>query len=79
MTKAPTLTGKSKKQRDIIKNATKTSITRLRTDLGHSVDVTAGTLTGVVKRVYERSTFPLPQQPCKQKDTHLKMSKNPPY
>ena len=60
MTKVPTPTEKSKKQRDIIKNATKTSITqRLRTYLGRSVGVTAGTLTGVVKRVYERLTFPL--------------------
>ena len=61
MTKAPTRTEKSKKQRDIIKNATKkTSITqRLRTDLGLSVGVTAGTPTGVVKQVYERLTFPL--------------------
>ena len=60
MTKAPTPTEKSKKQRDIIKNATKTSIThRLWTDLGRSVGVTAGTPTGVVKRVYERSIFPL--------------------
>ena len=39
MTKAPTTTEKSKKKRDNIKNATKTSITqRLRTDLGRSVE-----------------------------------------
>ena len=44
MTNAPTLTEKSKKQRDNIKNATKTSITQqLRTDLGRSVRVTAVT------------------------------------
>ena len=56
MTKALTPTEKSKKQRDNIKNVTKTSITqRLRTDLGRSVGVTAVTPTGVVKPVYERS------------------------
>ena len=44
MTKAPTPTEKSKKQRDNPKNATKTSITqRLRTDLGRSVGVTTVT------------------------------------
>ena len=60
MTKAPTPTEKSKKQRDNIKNATKnfgytTIADRLRTvslsNSSHS--------TGVVKPVYERSTFPL--------------------
>ena len=41
MTKAPTPTEKSKKQRDNIKTPSKTSITqRLRTDLGRSVWVT---------------------------------------
>ena len=60
MTKAPTPTEKSKKHRDNIKNANKTSITqRLRTDLGWSVGVTAVNATGVVKPVNERSTFPL--------------------
>ena len=45
MTNAPTLTEKSKKQRDIIKKTPpKTSITqRLRTDLGRSVGITAVT------------------------------------
>ena len=44
MTKAPTPTEKSKKQRDNIKNATKTLITqRLRTNLGRSTEVTAVT------------------------------------
>ena len=48
------------KHRDNIKNGTKMSITqRLRTDLGRSVGVTAVNPTGVVKPVYERSTFPL--------------------
>ena len=60
MTKAPTPTEKSKKHRDNIKNATKTSITqRLRTDLGRSVGVTAVNPTGVVKRVLWAPTFPL--------------------
>ena len=45
MTKAPTPTEKSKKQRDNTKNAIKTSVTqRLRTDLGRSVGVTIATL-----------------------------------
>ena len=44
MTKAPTPTEKSKKQRDNTNNATKTLITqRLRTDLGRSVGVTTAT------------------------------------
>ena len=60
MTKTPTPTEKSKKQRDNIKNATKnfnytTIADWLRTvswsNTSHS--------TGVVKPVYERSTFPL--------------------
>ena len=42
--KRPTLTEKSKKQRDNIKRPPKTSITQqLRTDLGRSVGVTAVT------------------------------------
>ena len=49
MTKAPTPTEKSKKQRDNTKTPPKTSITqRLRTDLRRSVWV-----TGVFKPVYE--------------------------
>ena len=60
MTKVPTPTEKSKKQRDNTKNATKTFdyttiADRLRTvswsNSSHS--------TGVVKPVYKRSTFPL--------------------
>ena len=44
MTNAPTLTEKSKKQRDNIKTPPKTSITeQLRTDIGRSVGVTAVT------------------------------------
>ena len=46
-------------KRDNIKKATKTSITqRLGTDLGRSAGITT-TTTGVVKPVYEQSTFPL--------------------
>ena len=44
MTKAPTPTEKSKKQRDNTKTPPKTSITqRLRTDLGRSVGETTAT------------------------------------
>ena len=47
-----------KKYRDNIKTPPKTSITqRLRADLGQSVGVTSVNQTGVVKPVYERSTF----------------------
>ena len=57
MTKAPTLTEKSTKQRDNLKTPPKTSITqRLRTDLGRSVGITV-LPAGVVKPVFERSTF----------------------
>ena len=60
MTKALTPKEQSKKHRDNMKNATKTSITQpLRTDLGRVVGVAAVNPTGVVKPVYERSTFPL--------------------
>ena len=55
MTKAPIPAEKSKKQRDNIKYATKTSITqRFRTDLGRSVGTTEASSqpTGVVKPVY---------------------------
>ena len=60
MTNAPTLTEKSKKQRDNMKNATKnfdyTTISdRLRTVSWSNSSYPAG----VVKPVYERSTFPL--------------------
>ena len=60
MTKAPTPTEKSKTQHDNTKNATKyfdytTIADRLRTvSWGNSSHP-----TGVVKPVYERSTFPL--------------------
>ena len=60
MTKAPTLTDKSKKQRDNIQNATKnfdytTIEDRLRTVSWSN----SSHPTGVVKAVYERSTFSL--------------------
>ena len=60
MTKAPTLTEKYKKQRDNTKNATKnfdytTIADRLRTVSWSN----SSQPTGVVKPVYERSTFPL--------------------
>ena len=60
MTKAPTPTEKSKKQRDNIKNANKnfdytTIADRLRTVSWSN----SSQSTGVVKPVYERSIFPL--------------------
>ena len=60
MTKAPTLTEKSKKERDNTKNATNnfdyTTISdRLRTASWRN----NSHHTGAVKPVYERSTFPL--------------------
>ena len=60
MTKALTLTEKSKKQGDNIKNTTKnfdytTIADRLRTVSWSN----SSHLTGVIKPVYERSTFPL--------------------
>ena len=60
MTKAPTPKEKSKKQRDNTKNATKnvdytTIADRLRTVSWSN----SSHPTGVVKPVYERSTFPL--------------------
>ena len=60
MTNAPTLTEKSKKQRDNIQNATKnfdytTIVDRLRTVSWSNSSLP----TDVFKLVYERSTFPL--------------------
>ena len=60
VTNAPTPTDKTKKQRDNIKNATKnfdytTIADRLRTVSWSN----SSHPTGVVKPVYERSTFPL--------------------
>ena len=60
MTNAPTITEKSKKQRDTIKIATKnfdftTIADRLMTVSWNN----SSYQTGVVKPVYERSTFPL--------------------
>ena len=61
MTKAPTPTDKILKASwQHKKTSPKTLITqRLRTNLGRSVGLTAVKPTGVVKPVYERSTFPL--------------------
>ena len=75
MTKAPTPTEMSKGQSDNTNNATKSSITqRLRTDLGRSVGVTTATqlvwLTWFMGQLSHT-----PQQPCKQKDTRLKICK----
>ena len=74
MTKAPTPTEMSKGQSDNTNKATKkSSITqRLRTDFGRSVWVT--TATQLVRLfLFTGPTFPLPQQPCNQKDTRLKI------
>ena len=69
MTKAPTQTEMSKGQSDNTNNATKCSIKQqLRTDLGRSVGVTW--FTGPPSHS--------PQQPCNQKDTHLKICKYKP-
>ena len=66
MTKAPTPTEKSKKQRDNTKNADYTTITdRLRTASWSSNS----------HAIYEVSTFQLTQQPCYQKDTRLQICK----
>ena len=75
MTKAPTPEEMSKGQSDNANNATKSSITqRLRTDLGRSVGVTTATqlvwLTGLRAQPSHS-----PQQPCNQKDAHLKICK----
>ena len=71
MTKAPTPTEMSKGQSDNTNNAIKSSITqRLRTDLGRSVGVTTATQL-VWLMWFTGPTFPLPQQPCNQKDTLL--------
>ena len=57
VTKAPSLTDKSKKQRDN-KNATKTSITqRLRADLGRSVGVTTTTTLVWLNRLTSAQPF----------------------
>ena len=60
MTNALTLTEKSKKQRDNIKNATKKFDYRTIADRLRTVSWSNSSYpTGVVKPVYERSTFPL--------------------
>ena len=76
MTKAPTPTEKSKKQRDNTKSPPKTSITqRLRTDLGRSVGVTIATQLVWLNRFTGSKPSHLPQKLCNQKDTHLKFCK----
>ena len=60
MTKAPSPTEKSNKQRDNTKTPPKTSITqRSQTDVGRSVGGNDSHPTGVVKPVYGIPTFPL--------------------
>ena len=72
-------TSMSKGQSDNTNNSTKSSIPQLlRTDLGRSFGVTTTTqlvwLTGL-RAQHSHS----PQQPCIQKDTHLKNVNKPPY
>ena len=75
MTKAPTPTEMSKRQSDNTNNATKSSIKQqLRTDLGRSFGVTAATKL-VWLTWFTGPSFHSPQQPCDQKDTHLKICK----
>ena len=60
MAKAPTPTEKSNKQRDNIKNATKNfDYTAIADRLRTAIWSNSSHPTGVVKLVYERSTFPL--------------------
>ena len=60
MTNVPTLTEKSKKQRDNINNATKNFDYTMITDRIRTVSWSNSSYpTGVVKPVNERSTFPL--------------------
>ena len=70
MTKAPTPTEKSKKQRDNTNKPPKTSITqRLRTDLGRSIWVTIATQLVWLNRFTGSQPSHLPQKPFNQKDT----------
>ena len=74
--KSPFIDRKSKKQRENTKTPQKTSITqRLRTDLGRSVGVTIAIQLVWLNRFTGSQPSHLPQKPCNQKDTHLKMCK----
>ena len=74
MTKAPTPTELSKGQSDNTNNGTKSSIKQqLRTDFGRSVGIT--TATQLVLTWFTDPPSHFPQQPCNQKDTHLKICK----
>ena len=76
MTKAPTPTEKSKKQRDNTKTPPKTSITpRLRTDVGWSVGETTATQLVWLNRFMGSQPSHLTQKLCNQKDTCLKIGK----
>ena len=79
MTKAPTPTEMSKGQSDNTTNATKSSIKQqLRTDLGRSVGVVTATQLEWLTWFTGPPSLS-PQQPCNQKDTHLKFVNKPPY
>ena len=76
MTKTPTPTEQSKKQRHNIKTPPKLLITQpLRTDIGRSVGVTAVTQLVWLNRFTSAQPSHLPQQSSYQKDTHLEIRK----
>ena len=76
MTKTPTPTEKSKKQRDNTKTPPKTTITqRLWTELGRSVGVTTATQLVWLNRFTCAQPSHYQQQLCHQKYTHLKICK----
>ena len=72
MTKAPTPTEKSKKQRDNIKTQPKTSIThRFQTDLGRSVGVTIATQLVWLNRLPNPPTH---DNSCEIEDMNMQIS-----
>ena len=67
---------KSKRQRDNKQTPPKTSITqRLRADSGRQVGVTTAILVVWLNWFTSAQPSHLPQQPCNQKDSHLKNCK----
>ena len=75
MTKAPTPTEKSKKQRETTKTPPKTSITqRLRTDLGRSVGVTIATQLVWLNQLTGTQPSHSPQQLCNRGNEHAGIS-----
>ena len=75
MTKAPTPTEKSKKQRDNTKTPPKTSITqRLRADLGRSVWATIATQLVRLNQLTGSQPYHSPQQLCNRGNDHAGIS-----